>query len=69
MFGALLSRDELLVLCSRVVTEVVPVTALYRQFLLGLSLVHTFLDTVVDTRSICNDSRTDPDMPLPQRLP
>ena len=44
-----------LVLSSRIEAEVVPVSALNSQFFLCLSFAHTFLDTVVDTRSIRDD--------------
>ena len=43
-----------LVLKCWVVTPQVPVTALNGSLLLGLSLAHTALDTVVDTWSVCN---------------
>ena len=44
-----------LLLSSRVVTEVVPVTGLNCQLLLGLSFAHALLDTMVDTRSVSHD--------------
>ena len=53
--SALCCQEELVALSSRVEPEVVPVSALYCELLLCLSLAHTLLDTVVDTRSVSDD--------------
>ena len=42
-------------LCCRVEPEQMPVTRLNSQLFLCLSLAHTLLDTMVDTRSVSND--------------
>src|SRR5699024_8554522 len=55
LLRSLAVKEELVALSSRIEPEVVPVSALYCELFLCLRLAHTFLDTVVDTRSVSND--------------
>ena len=55
LLRSLAVKEELVALSSRIEPEVIPVSALYCQLFLCLSLAHTLLDTVVDTRSVCDD--------------